>query len=265
MTEAARRIAAIVLRHWYLIRGSWPRYVELAYWPFVHLLMWGFLQNFLMSQESGWARIAGILVGAVFLWEVLFRAQMGFSISFLEEMWSRNLGALMVSPMRNWEMPVALMLMSWIRSVIGLIPAALLASWAFGFSFWDLGFPMIGFFLNLSVFGWSIALLACGVVLRNGLGSESLVWACLFLFLPVSCVYYPVASLPDWLQPVALALPSAHVFEGLRAILLEDRFAAASLWKAALLNGLYLSLGLAAFQYFLRSARRRGMLLQLGE
>ena len=43
------------------------------------------------------------------LWDILFRGQLGFSISFLEEMWSRNLGNLMMSPLRPVEFITALM------------------------------------------------------------------------------------------------------------------------------------------------------------
>ena len=85
-----RRVAAMVLRYWYLLRSSWPRMLDLIYWPAVQMLMWGFLQLY-VSQNSGFfAKAAGIFIGAVLLWDILFRGQLGFSISFLEEMYSRN-------------------------------------------------------------------------------------------------------------------------------------------------------------------------------
>ena len=54
------------------------------------------------SRNAGYFAFvpAGTLIGAVILWDILFRGQLGFSISFLEEMWARNLGNLMMSPLK---------------------------------------------------------------------------------------------------------------------------------------------------------------------
>ncbi len=87
---------------------------------------------------------------------------------------------------------------------------------------------------------WSLGLIAAGVILRYGLGAEELAWSLAFLLLPLCCVYYPVSVLPDWLQPVALALPPTHVFEGMRSILLHGMFDATELWWALGLNAVYL-------------------------
>src|SRR6185436_5893937 len=137
-TFSPRRVAAMVLRYWYLLRSSWARLTELIYWPTVQMLMWGFLQTYLASQTSLYARAGGVLVGAVMLWDILFRGQLGFSISFLEEMYARNLGNLMISPLRASEFVLALMIMSIIRLAIGMVPVTLLAIWFFGFNLWGL-------------------------------------------------------------------------------------------------------------------------------
>src|SRR6185437_12898767 len=134
-----RRVAAIVLRHWYLLKSSWPRVFDLMYWPTVQMLMWGFLQMYMMQNSSFFVRAAGTFIGAVMLWDTLFRGQLGFSISFLEEMYSRNIGNLMMSPLRPFEFVAALMIMSVIRLAIGMIPVSLLAIAFFGFNLWGLG------------------------------------------------------------------------------------------------------------------------------
>ena len=122
-----RRVSAMVLRYWYLLRSSWPRILDLIYWPAVQMLMWGFLQQY-VSQNSGFfMKAAGTFIGAVMLWDILFRGQLGFSISFLEEMWARNLANLMISPLRPLEFVGALMIMSLIRLAIGMGPVSLLA------------------------------------------------------------------------------------------------------------------------------------------
>ena len=198
----------MVLRYWYLLRSSFPRLIELIYWPAVQMLMWGFLQSYIAEQASMFAKAGGILVGAVLLWDILFRGQLGFSVSFLEEMYARNLGNLLISPLRATEFVAALMIMSIIRLAIGMVPVTLLAIWFFGFNLWALGFALAAFFANLMLTSWAVGIFVSGLVLRNGLGAETFAWSIMFLFLPLTCVYYPVATLPSWLQAVAWTLPA---------------------------------------------------------
>lgn len=261
----ARRIAAMVLRYWYLLRYSWPRLLDLVYWPAVQMLMWGFLQLYLTEQAGFLAQTGGVFIGAVLLWDILFRGQIGFSVSFLEEVWSRNLGNLMMTPLRTSEFVGALMIMSIVRLAIGLVPVSFMAIAFFGFNLWALGLAVAAFFANLILTSWSIALVASGMILKKGLGAEGLAWSLTFILLPLACVYYPVDVLPQWLQWVSLSLPPTHVFEGLRALVLENRFDAGSMLAAALLNAIYLAAAGATFAVLVRSARHSGSLLQVGE
>ena len=197
------RVGAMVRRYWYLLRSSWPRILDLIYWPTVQMLMWGFLQLYVAQNAGFFARAGGVFIGAVLLWDILFRGQLGFSISFLEEMWSRNLANIMMSPLRPVEFIAALMIMSVVRLSIGMVPVTLLAVAFFGFNLWSLGFALAAFFVNLILTTWAIGIFVAGLLLRNGMGAESLAWTIMFLFLPLTCVYYPVAVLPHWLQYVA--------------------------------------------------------------
>ena len=219
---AARRIWGLMYRHLALYRRSWPRLLELAYWPVLQMCIWGFTANFLAARIGSGAVIAGAtLLGGVLLWEVALRSQMGVAISFLEEMWSRNLGHVFVSPMRPWELVSALILMSVIRMLAGVLPAILVAWALYAFNLFSLGVVVVLFFINLMIMGWSVALGVVSLILRHGAGAEALAWSVLFGLTPFSAVFYPVAVLPLVLQPIALALPSAHVFEGMRGVLLD--------------------------------------------
>jgi ABC-2 type transport system permease protein len=202
-----RRIAAMIERYWYLLRSSWPRLLELVYWPAVQMLMWGFLQLYIAQNAGFFARAGGTFIGAVLLWDILFRGQLGFSVSFLEEMWSRNLANLMMSPLKPIEFVIALMVMSIVRLLIGMVPVSLLAIGFFGFNLYGLGLALAAFFLNLILTSWAVGIFVSGVVMRNGLGAENLAWTIMFLLMPLTCVYYPVAVLPHWLQKVAWLLP----------------------------------------------------------
>ena len=183
------------------------RLVELIYWPFLQMLTWGFLQKYLAGTTSPLAQGAGVLIGSVLLWDILFRSKIGFSTTFIEEMWSRNLGNLLTSPLRPFELVAALSLWSVIRLSVSMVPVAIAAYFIFGFNLLDLGLPLVAFFAVLVLTSWSLGLISAGVILRYGLGAEELAWSLAFLLLPLCCVYYPVSVLPDWLQVIALALP----------------------------------------------------------
>jgi ABC-type multidrug transport system, permease component len=260
-----RRVGAMVLRHLYILRGSWPRVLEMAYWPAVNMVVWGFTSQFFASHSSWVAQAGGVLIGAVILWDVMFRGNLGVSLSFLEEMWSRNLGHLSVSPLRPHELVAALLTMSLIRTVIGVMPAALLAIPLYHFSLFDLGLPLVAFWTNLMMSGWAIGLGVSALVLRFGMGAESLAWVLIFAVAPLAGIYYPIATLPGWLQPLAWALPPAHVFEGMRGVLFGHGFDAGLLASAFALNVFYLAAAVALFLHTHHVARRRGLLLSPGE
>jgi ABC-2 type transport system permease protein len=206
-----------------------------------------------------------VFIGAVLLWDILFRGQLGFSISFLEEMWSRNLANLMMSPLKPIEFVIALIIMSTVRLVIGMVPVALLALAFFGFNLFGLGLALVGFVVNLMLMGWAIGIFVSGLVLRNGLGAENLAWTIMFFFLPLTCVYYPVAVLPDWLQGVAWTLPPTYVFEGLRALLFDHAVRIDLMLQALALNVVVFAAAVACYLALLKSARKAGTLLQTGE
>jgi ABC-2 type transport system permease protein len=262
---APHRIAAMILRYWYLLMSSWPRLLELIYWPALQIITWGFLQTYIVQNAGFFARAGGTLVGAVILWDILFRGQLGFSISFLEEMWARNLGNLMMSPLKPIEFLIALMIMSLIRLAIGVIPMTLLAMIFFGFNLYGIGFPLIAFFCNLIFTSWSVGIFVSGLVLRHGLGAESIVWTLMFGVMPLACIYYPVTVLPHWLQYVAWALPPTYVFEGMRALLMQHEFRTDLMFEAFFINIVLFIASFAVFLALLRSAKRHGSLIQSGE
>jgi ABC-2 type transport system permease protein len=262
---SARRIGAMVLRYWYLLRSSWPRVLDLIYWPTVQMLTWGFLQVYVGQNAGFFARAGGTFIGAVLLWDILFRGQLGFSVSFLEEMWARNLGNLMMSPLKPFEFVIALMVMSLVRLAIGLVPVTLLAIVFFGFNLYGLGFALAAFFCNLILTSWAVGIFVSGLVLRNGMGAENMAWTIMFIFLPLTCVYYPVTTLPVWLQPIAWALPPTYVFEGMRALLTDHVFRADLMIQSFAFNIVLFSAAVAAFLALLQSARRNGSLMQTGE
>src|SRR5580704_2505525 len=222
MNSALRRIWGLMYRHLALYRRSWPRMLELAYWPVLGMCIWGFTASFLTRRlGTGAAVTVSGLLGGVLLWEVCLRSQMGMAISFLEELWSRNLGHVFVSPLRPWELVAALIGMSIIRMLGGVAPAVALAWALYAFNLFAMGPVLVLFFMNLMIMGWWVALGVVSLILRHGAGAEPLAWSVLLGLAPFSAVFYPVSILPASVRPIALALPSARVFEGMRGIVVD--------------------------------------------
>ena len=265
MSGSLNRVVALMLRHYYLFRGSWTRIFDLMYWPTLQMVIWGFITVFLNQHSNWFAQAAGVLIGSVLLWDVLVRAQFGFTFSLLEEMWSRNLANLFVAPLRPFEFGLSLMAMGVLRSCVGVVPAALLAIPLFQYSVFEMGLPLVAFWAMLIMFGWAIGLGIAALLFRFGLAAESYAWAAIFLIQPISGVWYPIDVLPVWLRPLAWSLPSTHVFEGMRSVLIEGVFRWDLLGSAFALNLVFLGLGFAAFLYAFARARQRGQLLQSSE
>ena len=268
---AARRVWGMVYRHLALYRRSWPRLLELAYWPTFQMLIWGFTASFFANRMGAGgaaglgAATLGMLLSGVLLWEVALRSQMGMAVSFLEEIWSRNLGHVFVSPLRPWELVAALICMSVLRMLAGVVPAVLLAWLLYAFDLFAPGPVIVLFVANLMVMGWSVALGVVSLILRHGAGAEALAWTVLFGLTPFSAVFYPVAVLPACLRPVALALPSSHVFEGMRAAIGQGVIAWDHLAWAGGLNVAWLLAACLVFTHQFGMARKTGALLNIGE
>lgn len=260
-----RRIYAMVLRHVYLLRGSWTRLAELVYWPLINVVIWGFITQFMVTHSDWVSRATGVFLGGIMLWDVMFRGNLGVALSFLEEMWSRNLGHLSVSPLRPIELVTAMLAMSLIRTLIGMVPVALLAIPLYHYSIFSLGLPLLAFFVNLIITGWAVGLGVSAMVLRYGLGAESLAWVLIIALAPLCGIYYPISVLPGWLQAVAWFLPPSHVFEGMRAVMFAQTFPVAELVTAGLLNLAYMAAAVVLFLWIYHVARVKGLFLGMGE
>ena len=256
-----RIVLALCSRYIYLYTRSPVRMVEMVFWPMVDLLVWGFLTAYL--QKSVGADTPGVftwLIGAMILWDILFRAQQGVAISFLEDVWTRNLLNIFVAPVRTAEYLAATFVVGLMR--IGVTATALVCvGWlAYAFNVFTLEWWLLPFFINLLVFGWSLGMISTALILRWGQAAESLAWAVPFFIQPVVAVFYPVSSLPGWLQPVARAFPATHVFEGMREVMATGTMNPATLGWALALNGVFLALAGCLFAWILRLTRSRGLL-----
>ena len=260
------RIFGLLIRYKNISFGSIPRLISIFYWPSVQILFWGFFTNFLIQNNSlgVWSAL-NIILSAVVLWDILFRGQLGLSMSFFEELWSRNLCNLFITPLRSYELVIGLIVISFLRTIIGLTPAVFIANIFFEFHLFELGLYLIFFFFNLIVVGWTIGFFVSGMVLRFGHSFEELAWAIIFILLPFACVYYPLDTLPEIMQFFAKILPTAHIFESMRSIIIYKEMISKSLGLILFLNLFYFSVSILFFLKMIEVSRDKGILMNQGE
>ncbi|MBI3356294.1 MAG: ABC transporter permease [Nitrospirae bacterium] len=259
------RIIALIVRHLYLYRRSLPRIMEIFYWPFLDLVIWGFITLYLARYQSQIPGVVTFFLGALILWDMLFRSQQGITISFLEELWARNLMNLFASPLKPSEFLAATMAMSIFKVTCVSIVMAVCALLFYSYNVFTMGLWLIPFVFNLVVTGWVIGVFTTSLIMRFGQEAEVLAWSMVFLFQPISCVFYPMDVLPGWLKPVAWANPAAHVFEGMRAVLSVGEAPLTNLAWAMGLNGLLLVAVVAWFYRTFAYCKDQGLLVRVGE
>ena len=259
------KIYALGLRHLYLIMNSFPRVLDLIYWPTVQIFLWGFISKFFTLNSEYYSNTVGIILTAAILYDFLFRASISFNMMFLEEIWSRNFTNLFIAPIKLSEMIASLTITAVFRSLIGLIPAALLAIPLFGVSVFKIGLPLLALLLSLYIFGVTLGLLVTSGLLRFGPSFENIAWASLFFLAPLGCIYYPVEILPLSLQIIAKGLPLVHVFEEMRNILLNGTVNYIEVFISILISIAYFIFGVIIFYVAYSGARIRGTLINMGE
>ena len=254
------RAQAIALRQFYLIRGSPVRVLPMFGWAMLDLLLWGFITKYLDTFAAAGGSFVPRLLGAVLLWDFLVRAMQGVTVAFLEDMWSRNFLNLFASPVSIAEYLSGLIATSVITSAVGLIAMIALASLAFHFSLASLGVLGAPFVLVLFVFGVSLGIAASAVVLRLGPAGEWLVWPIPAVLAPFAGVFYPVSTLPGWMQPVSWILPPTWVFLSLRKLVAGESVAAGDIGMAVGLAALWLLAACGLFAWVFRQVVRTGLI-----
>ena len=259
------RIYALSIRHLYLIKSSFPRILDLIYWPTIQIILWGFISKFFTLYSDYYNNTIGVILSCAILYDFLFRSSISFNMLFLEEIWSRNFTNLFVAPLKINEIITALTTTALLRTMIGIIPAIILMSPLFGVSLLEMGPALFLLFLSLYLFGTTLGLLVTSGLLRYGPAFENTAWSSLFLLAPLGCVYYPLSILPDWLQILAKALPLVYIFEEARSILINDAVNYSNIISALTLNLIYFLSAIVIFYMAFSGAREKGTLINVGE
>jgi ABC-2 type transport system permease protein len=254
------RILAIVIRQFYLMRGSPARVLPLFVWAAIDIVLWGFITRYLITVTSAKFNLVSALLGAVLFWDFFTRVMHGVTTAFLEDVWARNFLNIFATPLSISEYLTGLVLSSIATSSVGLIVMLVLATLVFGLSFFGYGLMLVPFLLVLFLFGIALGILAAAMVLRLGPAAEWSVWPVPALLSPFVAVFYPVDVLPQWMQYISHVLPPSYVFESMRGILAGTPASPWVLLWAAALAGLYIFLACWSFARIHRHALRTGLI-----
>jgi ABC-2 type transport system permease protein len=256
----AQAILGLVLRQFDLMRGSPTRLLPMFAWVAIDIVLWGFITRWLNTVTGGAEPFVPLLLGAVLLWDFFTRVMQGVTTAFFEDLWSRNFLNLFATPLTLAEYVTGLVLTSIATSLIALVAMLVLASAVFGLSFFVYGMLLVPFLLVLFAFGIALGIYASAMVLRLGPASEWLVWPLPALLSPFAGVFYPLSTLPAWMQAIGRLLPPSYVFEGMRAVINGGEFSALSLLWGALLAAVQIALAAVFFARVHRYALRSGLL-----
>lgn len=254
------RVAAIVVRQLYLLRGSPARIVPLFAWVAIDVVLWGFITRFLNGAARPGFDFVPQLLGAVLLWDFTTRVMQGVAMAFFEDVWSRNFLNFFATPLTVTEYVLGLVSASVLTSLVGLVVMLVVAWLAFGLSVLAWGAMVAGFLGVLFLFGIALGVFGSAVVLRLGPSAEWFVWPIPAVVSPFAGVFYPVSTLPAWMQAVSRALPPSYVFEGLRALVSGGQASGAALVQGAVLALVELLLACVFFGRIYRQAVRTGLI-----
>ena len=259
------RMYGLFLRHFYLIKSSFPRILDLIYWPTIQIILWGFISKFFSSYSDYYNNTVGVILTCAILYDFLFRSSISFNMLFLEEIWSRNFTNLFIAPLKIKEIIVSLIFTALLRTLIGLVPAIILTAPLFGISILKLGLPLLFLFLSLYIFGITLGLLVSSGLLRYGPSFENIAWSSLFLLAPLGCIYYPIEILPHFFQLLAKGLPLVYIFDEARNILMNGNVDYTNIYFAYFLNIIYLVASICLFYMSFSRSREKGTLINMGD
>ncbi len=257
------RIKAVIRRHLYDVRHNIDRTTEVFYWPILDVIVWGFFSLYLSTNNTLGPSIINFLMGAIILWSVFYSFQRDFAVAFLEELWSRNLLNIFSTPITIWEYLVGVASISIFKIIIGSSIASLFALLFYSFNIFPHLILFLPFVLNLLLFAAAVGICITALILRYTTKVQFLAWSFAGLLQPVSCVFYPITALPQWLQSIAWFLPTAHSFEGMRQVLTNGTFSSMHFWWGLALNIVYFALAIVIFKKVFEITKKKGLLVKL--
>lgn len=257
------RIKAVILRHTYESCRNMDRVIDMLYWPVLDIIVWGFFTIYLGRGSHLQPGLISFMLGAIILWGLFFGFQRDMAVGFLDELWSRNLVNLFSTPLSVSEYMTGLIAVNILKAAVGMSAAALIAWVFYAFDIFPHLPAFLPFMLNLILFALALGIVITGLIFRFTTKIQGLAWSFAGLLMPLSCVLYPLKSLPSYLRPIAWMLPTTHSFEGMRQVLAGGGFSARHFGWGIGLNAMYFIFAIVFFRWIFESARSRGLLVKL--
>jgi ABC-2 type transport system permease protein len=257
------RIKAVILRHAYEVRHNANHVTYMVYWPIVNILVWGFFTLYLRHGDRLQPGVLSCLLGAVILWGLFNAFQRDMAVGFLEELWSRNLVSLFASPLSVSEYVTGLIAITLAKAMIGLLVESLIAWLFYHYDIFPMLPALIPFLLNLTLFALAIGIAVTGLIFRYTTKFQAMAWSFAGILMPLSCVFYPLSSLPAFLRPIAWVLPTTQSFEGMRAAIERGVFSVSHFRWGLELNIVYFFFAVVFFRRMFEAARMRGLLVKM--
>jgi len=256
-------ISAVILRQLLLFKQSPIRLISLLYSPLFELLIWIFITKYLHTIPGNAFSLTTLFLSAAIFWSFFSRIQQGFCASFVEDLRSRNLLNLYASPLDLREYLAGLVGVNILTGIFSLFVTAFAALFLCAYNILQFEWALLPFLLTLFLFGWSIGIFTIALVLRFGSSMEILIWSAPTIILPLSGVFYPIKTLPAFLQPIAYALPTTHTFEGMRQIVLQGRAEPISFIASLILSVCCFILSVVIFTHCHKATIKFGLLSRL--
>jgi ABC-2 type transport system permease protein len=253
------RIAAMILRHLYLVPRTLESWAEAIYWPVLDLLLWGLTTRWVESSHVQVPRLALIVLTGVVFWQVVWRANYEISVNLLEEFWNQNMANLFATPLGVWEWSISLVALGLIKNLLTLIVGIGGVWLLYRLNIFEVGWMLLPFLFLLMMSGWFMGFTSSALIIYYGRRLQNLAWMLGFALAPFSAVFYPVTALPGWAQGVSATLPMTYVFEGMRQILRGGPLPLSALWLSLGLNLLYLALSILFFGAMFERSRAKGL------
>ncbi len=252
------RILGVFFRYFYVLRKGPQQLCDLFYWPIIDILLWGLTASWIQSQRDMPNLALAMMTGLIF-WQTIWRGSVDISVSMLQEFWHRNLVNLFSTPLKLAELMAGMILYCLFKFVITLSFGIGAIYLLYSINVLQIGWIFIPFAITLLIFGWTIGFLAASLIIYWGHQVEAIAWMIGFLFAPFSAVFYPVSTLPAWVQPISWSLPTTYIFEAMRSILYTGTYPHYYLWVAVSLGLIYLSAAISLFIYAFEKSRAKGL------
>lgn len=257
------RIWALTFYYLTVVFRNKGRLVDIIVWPMLELLMFGFLSSFITSVSTGFTQAVIVILGALIFWHFFGRTMNEIVMAFTDDIYSRNLNSILITPLSTWELIVSLTLSSLIKLSANLIIVLPLSWWLYRLNIFFIG-PAAGIYiLILTIWGISLGLLTAAAHFIFGHRAGTFSWAIAGIIQPFSLVFYPRSILPVLAQKISYLVPASYVFEAFRHQVNTQSADINSLVLASASALAYLVIAIVVFRLSFNYSRITGVIVKI--